>query len=103
MPPGNGTFAYDPEDFGAAANALVTATETIDAELNQLELRCQNELDSWRGAASAQYWVHKREWDAAINEMHSMLGMSVAPTVSRISQNYQDNEDLVERSWRSRG
>jgi 6 kDa early secretory antigenic target len=57
-------------------DALDAGTASIQRMLDNLETAIAPLKASWAGSAREQYDVSKRRWDAAVADMHVLLGNS---------------------------
>ncbi|MGB0099704.1 MAG: WXG100 family type VII secretion target [Nocardioides sp.] len=70
-----------------AAEDLRRAVQQIDDRLNRLESELAPLRSDWTGQAQQAYQVSKAKWDAAMQEMKTMLAETSA-TVSQSNQEY---------------
>ncbi|HEV8557090.1 MAG TPA: hypothetical protein VGR06_11920 [Actinophytocola sp.] len=82
----------------AGTEALFAGTKIIDDITDQLERDAERCLDFWKDTAKDQYYVSKRKWDVAINEMTMVLG-GAGKVLNKISDNYKGTENKNASLW----
>lgn len=71
---GNYDFMMNFGGVNGCVDEMQRITTTIDVATTDLEQRADAAVQSWDGAARAQYTAEKKVWDDAILEMKRILG-----------------------------
>jgi len=82
----------------AGTEALFAGTKIIDDITDQLERDAERSLSFWEDSAKEQYFISKRKWDVAINEMTMVLG-GAGKVLNQISDNYRGTENRNANMW----
>jgi early secretory antigenic target protein ESAT-6 len=78
--------------------ALFAGTKIIDDITDILERDAERCLAFWEDNAKEQYFISKRKWDVAINEMTMVLG-GAGQVLNEISDNYRGTENRNANLW----
>jgi early secretory antigenic target protein ESAT-6 len=98
MPDAADAFTVNFPSVTTATEAVMAATKLIDQITDQLEGDAERSLSFWEDTARDMYYVSKKKWDTAINEMTMVLGMS-GQVLNDINDNYKGTESKNSMLW----
>ncbi len=88
MSTADGTIRVDHAALDQAAADMAQKVREIAARLDDLEAELAPLRAGWSGQAREAYDVAKRQWDAAMHEMHALLD-EAGRAVSRSNAEYR--------------
>ena len=86
-----GTLDTGASEFASTYAQVVSTVDNLDSQL-------RSSLQTWTGAAQQAYYECKAKWDAAINDMATVI-QSLGQVVDVANQNFQGAETANRSMW----
>lgn len=74
---GQPTYTFDHSIAASVGDTMISVTQQIQTELNDLDTQVKSNLANWSDDARDQYAIAKANWDNAALRMHTNLKFAV--------------------------
>lgn len=92
------TIKYEFGQLAGAAEDLRTSVAQINRMLDELKGGLQPMVATWTGEAAEAYSAHQQKWDAAANDLNTILN-NVATAVDGGNSRMQQVNNAAAQSW----